>query len=516
MSSDRNPDVFDAEKTRRAPYGAPPLPTEPVPEETSKDDPFDTGRTVLHDPSSSGPQSLLVDESTRAVDLPIGYVLDGRLVVTQKLGQGGMGAVYRVTDRETYAEYAVKVLCAELANNLQAVADLKHEVARAQPLVHQNLLNIKYFADAGPVKYVVMEYVDGETLDAFRLRAGRQGKLSQSDFLSVAEQVLAGLDFLHERGVVHLDVKPENVLVAKSAQVKIADYGIAKSLDEQVGRGGDRVPGGTLCYMAPEQIRGTVCDRRTDVYAAGVVFHLLLTGSFPFGDADRQAIVAWHLDDRHTISARVPSQWRGAIAKALAANPNDRWTSCSQFRQALQIAGIASDGICPTGERLAEMLKPYDECILSLCSGLSTEFQSVFYPVPAIWGTWEQAVEYIIGKPLTEASSEPDHVLEHVNLPMIAVHRNDDDISLQRSSQAGGTVGRIGYRARAFTFYAEDLSQILEQFEQRFPKSNGRQVAIQVPGRGAATVELTSIGENSTEYTLRVHEYHFTLKAVLA
>lgn len=284
--------------------------------------------------------------------LPIGYVLDGRLTVTKMHGQGSMGGVYRVIDGDTQAEFAVKILAPSLASDPQALLELKQEVARAAPLTHQNLLSLKYFADLGSLKYIVMENIEGESLEALRARRG--GRVPAEELDHLVPQILSGLDYLHDRGIVHLDVKPQNILVTASGEIKITDYGVARTIKEQLRRRDDSQQqlGGTLCYMAPEQIRpGVVCDRRADIYAAGMMFYHLLTGSYPFDAADASAIVKWHLDDAHQLERLAPANYAAMIARALRVNRDERWTSCremSHVQKCAQCGGAinSSTGKC--------------------------------------------------------------------------------------------------------------------------------------------------------------------------
>jgi serine/threonine protein kinase len=349
-----------------APELSPALTPPPPPPSTKRLDNFDTARTIRPDAAPSlfrreqddlnlgktrmadAPSDPQVPQSTpppssrpsaqqeviQGVDFPVGYVLDDTFVITLKLGQGGMGAVYRVTDRETQVEYAIKVLASALAGNPQALRDLKKEVAVAQPLVHQNLLNIKYFADSGPVKYVVMENIDGEDLETYRRRKG--GRISQENFARIAPQILAGLDYLHERGVVHLDIKPQNIMVSKSGEVKITDYGISKTIKEQLAQQDQsQAAAGTLCYMAPEQIRGEVCDRRTDVYAVGIMFHLLLAGRFPFPTESREQVARWHIDEKHSMNDLGTPAFNAVVRKCLRTVPSERFLSCHDLLKEL-------------------------------------------------------------------------------------------------------------------------------------------------------------------------------------
>ena len=171
-------------------------------------------------------------------------------------------------------------------------------------------------------------------METYRLRKG--GKLASDEFCHVATQILAGLSYLHDKGVVHLDIKPQNVMVAKTGEVKLTDFGIAKTIKEQLAsRDQSQVPMGTLCYMAPEQLRGEVCDLHADVYSLGILFHLLLLGKFPFPTMTREEVVAWHLGPGCTLNG-VPREWCSLLSKCLARKPQDRFSSCAGIAAALR------------------------------------------------------------------------------------------------------------------------------------------------------------------------------------
>jgi len=268
------------------------------------------------------------------VALKTGTVLDNRYVITHLIGRGGMGAVYKAVDKEIESECAIKVLTPELAASAEAVASLRREVAIAQELTHQNLLRVNYLCTNSSPPFLVMEHIDGEDLETYRLRKG--GKLSPDDFCHVATQILAGLTYLHDKGVVHLDIKPQNVMVAKTGEVKLTDFGIARTIKEQLAsRDQSQVPMGTLCYMAPEQLRGEVCDLHADVYSLGILFHLLLAGKFPFPTTTREDVVAWHLGPEYAPDG-VPREWSSLLRKCLARKPQSRFSSCAGIAAALQ------------------------------------------------------------------------------------------------------------------------------------------------------------------------------------
>ncbi len=258
-----------------------------------------------------------------------------------------MGVVYKATDQETEVDYAVKVLAPELTADPQALSDLKKEVANAQALTHQNLLKVNYLASTGSLTYVVMEYIDGENLEEYRLRRG--GKLTLDDLRKIGPQILTGLNYLHEKGVVHRDIKPHNIMLTKTGEVKITDYGIASTIKEQVyHRNNTETPTGTLAYMAPEQLRGEVCDRRTDVYAAGLMFQRLLTGRFPFDEKKREAIAKWHLDPKHAIAPTENVALNRVLEKCLEVDPGRRYTTCREVFLGLSQAGLVSGDFAET------------------------------------------------------------------------------------------------------------------------------------------------------------------------
>jgi hypothetical protein len=187
-----------------------------------------------------------------------------------------------------------------------------------------------------------MEKIDGEDLETYRLRKG--GKLPVEEFLPIATKLLDGLNYLHEQGVVHLDIKPQNIMVSNSGQVKVTDYGISKTIKEQLSsRDGSMTVVGTLCFMAPEQLRGsTVYDRRTDIYAVGIMFHLLLSGRYSFPMTTREVVVRWHLDEKHAGDRwDIGVNLGNIIHKAMSVEPNQRYLSCEELLMELRNFGRA-------------------------------------------------------------------------------------------------------------------------------------------------------------------------------
>lgn len=277
----------------------------------------------------------------------------------RELGQGGMATVYLARDVRHNRHVAIKVMHAELALRIGAERFLK-EIETTANLQHPNILPL---FDSGQVQgtvFYVMPYVAGESL---RDRLNRETQLPVADAIAIGSEVAAGLDYAHRQGVIHRDIKPDNVLF-HDGRALVADFGIALARS----RGSDQarmtrsgVSLGTPEYMSPEQAAGQQnLDQRTDVYALGVVLYEMLAGQPPFTAATAQAIFARVMSDepRSLLSQRktVPPHVDAAVARALEKLPADRWESAAQFAEALTDAGAirwARNQRSPAARRLA-------------------------------------------------------------------------------------------------------------------------------------------------------------------
>jgi serine/threonine-protein kinase len=302
----------------------------------------------------------------------IGRVLDGRYAVQARLAQGGMATVYQAFDNRLDRLVALKVIDPELARHPAYVERFIREAKAAARLSHPNIVAV-YDQSAlpgggqPPLAYLAMELVLGLTL---RQMLGRRGRLSPREALEILDAVLAGLAAAHHAGIVHRDVKPENVLLSEealrhhrsyAAAVKVADFGLARSATGQNGAGlsssfdGLRAPGdgagrgaaqrgggliGTVSYLAPELVEHGACDTRSDVYSAGIVLFELLTGRKPFTGGTPLEIARRHVTDR----VPAPSLLRpgldpaldALVAAACARDPRERPADAAAFRARLR------------------------------------------------------------------------------------------------------------------------------------------------------------------------------------
>jgi beta-lactam-binding protein with PASTA domain len=249
----------------------------------------------------TGPPLHSAAMGTTVSDPLVGRLLDGRYQVTRRLARGGMATVYEATDTRLDRTVAVKVMHPGLAEDREFVARFIREARSAARLSHPNVVAVyDQGADDGQV-FLVMEYVHGRTLrDVLR----EHGRLTPREAFGVFEPVLAALEAAHRAGIVHRDVKPENVLIAHDGRVKVADFGLARAVSTATTSG---TLIGTVAYLAPEQVQRGIADTRSDVYAAGIVLFELLTGSKPYSGESPIQVAFQHVHgDVPPPSARVP------------------------------------------------------------------------------------------------------------------------------------------------------------------------------------------------------------------
>jgi len=287
-----------------------------------------------------------VPTAVRAVggeQLRPGAVFAGRYEVKEILGAGGMGVVYRAFDRELQEPVAIKTLKPEaMAGGPAALDRFKQEIRLARRIAHRNVVRTHDLGEQNGMYYLTMEYVEGTSLK--QLITSR-GKLPVAVTLTVGKQLCRALEVAHAEGVIHRDIKPQNIVVEPSGFLKVMDFGIARLANPPKGKGlteaGTSI--GTPDYMSPEQLSGAELDPRSDLYAAGVVLFECLTGRVPFEAETTWALVAKHLEeeppDPRKLNADVPAGLAMVILKAMAKQPADRYATASDMHDALARLG---------------------------------------------------------------------------------------------------------------------------------------------------------------------------------
>ncbi|MBP5320672.1 MAG: serine/threonine protein kinase, partial [Kiritimatiellae bacterium] len=209
-----------------------------------------------------------------------GTLLAGRYRAERQLGQGGMGTVWLAEDTQLdNRQVAVKMLPAILIANKRAYNQLKAEALVALKLVHANIVQLRAFEENGGNPFLVMDYIEGGTLDDY---LADKGTLTEAETVALLAPIAAALDHAHAKGVVHRDVKPANVMIAKDGTPFILDFGIAREMQETLTRVTGQSSSGTLTYMSPEQLRGKKSAAAQDVYSFAAMVYECLTGEPPF------------------------------------------------------------------------------------------------------------------------------------------------------------------------------------------------------------------------------------------
>src|SRR5246127_3906523 len=283
-------------------------------------------------PGAVGPLSPVVPNSTfSGLLLQPETIVGNRYRILQVLGEGGMGAVYKAVDRELNRVIALKVIRPELASNPEILQRFKQELILARQVTDRNVIRIFDLGEAGGIKFITMEYVEGQSLYQI-LR--EKGKLPVAEAMDIMRQMLSGLQAAHSEGVIHRDLKPGNIMRDSQGRVVVMDFGLARSLaGDGMTRTGTMM--GTMEYMSPEQAQAKELDARSDIFTSGLICYELLTGKMPY-HANR---VLAGLLKRMQERAIPPSDWDASIpqpvselvSKCLERDPANRWQSAEEI-----------------------------------------------------------------------------------------------------------------------------------------------------------------------------------------
>lgn len=263
----------------------------------------------------------------------VGSLVDGRYQIEAFVARGGMATVYRALDTRLHRVVALKIMHPSLAEDPDFVMRFEREARSAALFNHPAVVAVHDQGTDNGLVYLAMEYVDGATL---RTLMTQQGTLEPAVALSVLEPALDALSSAHRAGLVHRDIKPENILISTTGQVKIADFGLARAIEDSgQSQATQGLLIGTVAYLAPEQVESGAADERTDVYAAGIILFEAVTGKTPFDGKTPLSIAYQHVNSDvpapSTINPSIPNKIDDLVLSATAKNPADRYVDAADF-----------------------------------------------------------------------------------------------------------------------------------------------------------------------------------------
>jgi serine/threonine protein kinase/tetratricopeptide (TPR) repeat protein len=286
------------------------------------------------------------------ISLASGTLLGGRYQILQTLGEGGMGAVFKARDREVDRIVALKVIRPELAGNDEILRRFRQELVLARKITHRNVVRIYDLGLADGLRFISMEYIEGREL-AHLLRD--EGKLAPKQAAEIMLQVCRGLAVAHAEGVIHRDLKPQNIMIDQQARAAVMDFGIAHSLETAALAGHGATSGlghagnltmvgallGTPRYMSPEQARGAKVDNRSDLFTVGLIFYELLTGDFPSSKGPLADMLRERSEQQiklpTAIDPSVPRVLNNIVARCVQLDPVNRYSSAEEIIQDLEL-----------------------------------------------------------------------------------------------------------------------------------------------------------------------------------
>ena len=259
-------------------------------------------------------------------------VLNGRYRLVAQQGSGGMAVIYKATDQALGRTVAVKILRPSLTNDPAFLARFRNEARSVANLTHPSIVTVHDVGNDGPTHYIVMEFIEGQDLKRI-IRS--EGGLPVDRALNLGIQICAGIGFAHRAGLVHADVKPQNILVTRDDVVKVTDFGIAQALSDAAPGEKQSVVWGSPHYFAPEQARGERATPASDVYSIGIVIFELLTGRLPYTGTNQQELALAHIRERVPMvtefNPAVPESLANIIYKVMSKEPATRYRMADQL-----------------------------------------------------------------------------------------------------------------------------------------------------------------------------------------
>jgi len=295
---------------------------------------FDPDATVAVTPGGATGWSVPIQKLEArdpSAPLEIGTVLGERYEILKRLGEGGMGTVYQARDRELDLVVALKLIRAELASHPDILRRFKQELILARQVTHKNVIRIFELGMADGRKFITMDYIDGRDLKSILVE---RGKLPPDEAVRIVRQICRGLEAAHAEGVVHRDLKPQNIMVDANGRVWVMDFGLARSMD-LVGITRTGALMGTPDYMSPEQARAQKVDARSDLFSLGIICYEILTGILPFRADTMMATLLKRVQEKApppvSLDPAIPARLSDIVMRCLEVERAHRYQSASEI-----------------------------------------------------------------------------------------------------------------------------------------------------------------------------------------
>ena len=271
------------------------------------------------------------------MDKYTGKRLDGRYEIHELLGVGGMAVVYRAYDTIDDRMVAIKILKDEFSGNSEFLRRFRNESKAIAVLSHPNIVKVYDVSFGDRMQYIVMEYVDGITLKEY---LDQQKEVRWKEAIHFTVQILRALQHAHEKGIVHRDIKPQNIMLLQDGTIKVMDFGIARFARSETRTITDKAIG-SVHYIAPEQARGDLTDEKADIYSVGVMLYEMITGQLPFEADNAVSVAIMQLQANPTlpreINPEVPEGLQDITMKAMQKTPSQRYQSAAEMLRDIEL-----------------------------------------------------------------------------------------------------------------------------------------------------------------------------------